>query len=209
MECKKCKQSISPGMDISVPGGQLQVAFRHCPYCLDILSSEIESTKDTISDVSVARHERRRETRAAFVDRLLAQSTDGTLRCPLCDHRLNKSDELILRNSEYFKCHFCCHDLATVAYRQEAYQEERWLPLVSALRELKAEKECPGCSYFGAIAKACQNAFSWMPGIASEPASQVAAMLRRSNWRVSECDVSSCVAVNKYQNFVGDALQML
>jgi hypothetical protein len=209
MECSRCRQHITSGMAIGLPGGQRQVASSHCPYCLERLPSKSEVAQVDASEVNLERHEKRRETRAEFVDQLIAQASDGKLHCPVCNHGLNKSDELILRNSEYFKCPHCCHDLASVAYRREAYREERWLPLVSALVDLKSEKECPGCCYFGAIAKACQSAFSWMPHIKPEPVNQVSAMLRRSNWRLPKCDVASCVAVKNYRHLAGDVLLML
>lgn len=209
MECKRCKQSITPGMAISTTGWELNEAFRHCPYCLEIIPSDGEAPQDVSGDVSVKRHEMRRGIRTKFVDRLLAESTDGQLHCPICDRKLNKSDELLLRNSEYFKCHECCHDLATYAYKKEVYHDQRWLPAVFALGDLVAEKKCVGCCYFGAIAKACQTAFSWMPETESKPTHQVANMLRRTDWKQPDCDWESCFAVKQYQKLAGEALLLL
>lgn len=209
MECKTCKHSIRPGLEISVTGRELEEAFRHCPYCLEIIPSASEPSQGESGNVSVKRHGMRRETRGKFVDRLLAASSDGQLHCPVCAHKLNKSDELILRNGEYFKCHECCHDLATYAYRKEVYHGQRWLPTVFALGDLKAEEKCAGCCYLGAIAKACQTAFSCMPETESTPAHQVANMLRQSDWKEPDCDWNSCFAVKQYQKLAGEILLLL
>jgi hypothetical protein len=173
---------------------------------------ESEIPDDDQNAVSVRRFTMRRMAREQFVDRLLNASVDGRLLCPVCFHPLNKNDEIILRNSECFKCHKCCHDLATVAYRRDAYQEQRWLPVIHALGDLKAEKSCANCSYLGAMAKACQRALSWMdmPQSYSKHSRLVGTLLAQSNWVVAdeEC-YSSCFGVQQYRALAGEGLILL
>ncbi len=207
MECNACNNTITPGMEIMVD--ELSRDRAHCPYCLQILGSEPMSFDREKDKVWGKRDEMRRKIRDRFVNRLLEASPDGRLRCPVCEHSLNESDELLLRNSEYFKCHLCGHDLATVAYRQEAYHPQRWLPVVFAIRNHWTEKKCEGCCYAGAIATACQKAFSWMPRSESEPRGQIARMLRWPHEKIPNCDWESCVAVKQYRKLAGNGLLLL
>lgn len=207
MECKACKNTITPGIEITED--ELSRERAHCPYCLQILSSENAESDPEKDQATIKRDEKRKQVRNRFVDRLLEASSDRRLRCPVCEHRLNESDELLLRNGDYFKCHLCGHDLATVAYRQEAYHQQRWLPVVFAVRNQWPEEECQDCCYVGAIASACQKAFSWMPKSESEPRGQLASILRRPHKKVPNCDWESCVAVKQYRKLAGDGLLLL
>jgi hypothetical protein len=207
MDCTACKNRIAPGLEIIV--NDLLRERAHCPYCLEILNTESILSEADIKEVSAKRSEMRQRIREQFADRLIRESSDGQLRCPVCDRRLNGSDEQLLRNGEYYKCHLCGHDLAAVAYRQEAYHEQRWLPVVFALQDQAAGKLCGDCCYAGAVAKACQRAYSWMPESESKPHRFLADILRQPHRSVLDCDWKSCVAVKQYRKLAGEGLLLL
>lgn len=210
MYCKSCHLSITPGIEISLDPLSNEMSL--CPYCLHILPSQSTEKDEDPNPVSVRRFTMRRMAREQFVDRLLKTSTDGQLPCPVCFHPLNKNDEIILRNSEYFKCHRCSHDLAAVAYRKNAYQEQRWLPVIHALGDLKAEKSCASCIYLGAMAKACQRALSWMetPHSYSSYSRLISTLLAQSNWVAPDQSCcASCYGVRQYQDLAGEGLILL
>lgn len=207
MDCAGCKHSIRPGLEIVVD--ELKMERSHCPYCLEISSSQSDPRDAATESLSAQRDERRNKIRGQFADRLLQASGDGKVHCPLCERTLNEIDEGRLRNNEYFRCHLCCRDLATVAYQQEAYHEQRWLPVVAALHDLQAAKKCVDCCYQGAIAKACQGAFSYMPTAASNATQVLASTLRRTEWKTPDCEWESCFAVKQYRKTAGDGLQLL
>ena len=206
MECTSCKNTIKGGTEIVVD--ELLRARAHCPYCLQILPAEPTLTEQNENNGSAERDEMRARVREQFVDRLLQASPDGKLHCPVCEHTLNKTDERLLRNSEYFRCHLCGHDLATVAYRQEVYHEQRWLPVVFALEEQLKEKNCADCCYLGAVAKACQKAYSWMPEIKNQR-EQLGRMVRHPYGTAPDCEWESCVVVEQYRKLAGESLLLL
>jgi len=207
MVCSNCKNAITPGSEIVVD--EILRERAHCPYCLQILTSEPSSTEVREADGSTKREEMRARARAQFLERLLKTSADGRLRCPVCEHRLNKVDEQLLRNNNCFRCHLCGHDLASLAYRQEVYHEQRWLPVVFALRNHLVEPECADCCYAGAIAKACQKAYSWMPKLESRYREELIRIVRRPHGNIPDCDPESCVAVRQYRKLAGEILLLL
>ena len=212
MNCPNCHYSITPGMEISLD--PLKEETSQCPICLHVLPREEadDPPEEQRRNVSVKRFTMRRRVREQFVDRLLRVSTDGNIRCPECNHSLNKGDQILIRNTEYFKCHRCGHDFATIAYRREVYHEQRWLPVVHALGDLRAEKKCVSCRYLGAMAKACQRAFSWMPGIQSysKHSKLISTLLAQPEWVLpdDEC-YSSCVGVRQYRALAAEGLFLL
>ena len=207
MDCTGCRHSIRPGLEIVVD--ELKTERKHCPYCLDIVSPQSGAQSAAVASLSTQRDQRRKKIRGQFADRLLEASNDGKIHCPSCGRGLNEGDESMLRNDDYFKCHQCCVDLATVAYHQEVYHEQRWLPVVVALGDLHAEPKCTDCCYLGATAKACQTAFSHMPTASSKPTKVVTSILRRTNWRTPDCEWESCFAVKQYRKTAGEGLQVL
>ena len=207
MNCPRCKKSISPELKVVVD--ELKAERSHCPYCLEIVSLLPDDAGANGKTNGAELTARRKEIRAQFADRLRNGSSDGRVHCPSCERTLNDSDEQILRDKEYFRCHSCGRDLATVAYQQEVYHEQRWLPVVAALGDLHAEKKCADCCYLGAIAKACQSAFSFMPQSISKPTKAISNVLRRTDWRAPDCAWESCVAVKQYRKTAGEALQVL
>ncbi len=182
MGCDYCIYSIKSGREIFTDDYDEERI--HCPYCLDIISSQSSSMKGTRDALPAGREERRKKVRAQFADRLIKASGDGRLRCPFCEWILNATDENILRNNEHYKCHFCRHDLATVAYQQEAYHEQRWLPVIAALGDLYREKKCLECCYLAAMAKACLRAFSAMPKHDASVTHLPSEILKRRRWSV-------------------------
>jgi hypothetical protein len=207
MECINCGNAITPGTEIVVD--EILREMAHCPYCLQILAPEPALTGQKKDNEAAKRDEMRAKVRKQFVDRLLKASPDGQLHCPVCEHTLNQTDEQLLRDSEYFRCHLCGHDLATVAYRQEVYHEQRWLPVVFTLQDLLKEESCTDCCYVGAIAKACQKAYSWMPKTQSKHREQLARIARQPHRNVPDCDLESCVAVAQYRKLAGEGLLLL
>jgi transposase-like protein len=182
----------------------------HCPYCLQILTNgSSASAADNPGTLSTDRAEKRRKIREMYIDRWSESSSDGSLHCPLCEHKLNRNDITLLRDQEHFKCHLCGHDLATEAYRQEAYHEQRWLPVLYALTELQSESQCRECCYLGAMARACQSAFSWMPRANSGHQRQLTKLLSRLRWKKPGCDWESCAAVQQYRTTAGEALLLM
>jgi hypothetical protein len=115
----------------------------------------------------------------------------------------------LLREGEYFKCHLCGHDLAAVAYRQEAFHERRWSPVAFALRDQGAEKSCGDCCYAGAVGRACQKAYSWMPKSETQPHRLLADFLRQPHKSIPDCDWESCLVVTQYRKLAGEGLLLL
>jgi hypothetical protein len=206
MECIGCKQKIKAGMEIIVD--ELTRERAHCPYCLQILPAGASSIRQNENNGSAKRDEMRARVREEFVDRLLEASPDGKLHCPVCEHILNEVDERQLRTNAYFRCHLCGHDLATVAYRQEVYHEQRWLPVVVALEEQLKENNCADCCYLGAIAKACQKSYSWMP-TTNKHSVQLNRMVRHRYQAVPDCDMELCAAITQYRKLAGESLLLL
>ena len=206
MECKSCKNVITPGMEIVID--ELSREWVRCPYCLQPLKPETTSPGNGKEGADI-REKMRRDVREKFVGRLVRQSLDGKLQCPVCSHDLNKNDEHQLIEEEHFKCPLCRHDLATYAYREVSYHEQRWLPVAYALLNVLEEKKCADCCYAGAIAKACQKAFSWMPGTDSSPNDELNKILRHFKWEEPACDWESCVAVKQYRKLAGEGLLLL
>lgn len=102
---------------------------------------------------------------------------------------------------------FCCHDPATFAYCEEAYYEQRWLPVVNAFSDLMAEKECNDCCHAGAIA--CQKAFFWIPGSKYKMHGQLNGITRHSQWKEPDFEWESWVAVKQYLKLAGEGLLLL
>jgi len=206
MECNSCKNTITSGMEIVVneqSGEQV-----HCPHCFQLLKPETMS-QEIENNGSDKRSEMRRKVRTQFIDRLVEQSHNRQVQCPVCEHGLNKIDLHLLKDGEHFRCHLCSYDLAAFAYREEAYHEQRWYPVVHALLDLMVEKECNDCGHLAAIAKACQKAFSWMPKSEFKFYNQLNRILRHSEWKEPACDWESCVAVRQYRKTAGEGLLLL
>lgn len=206
MICANCERPIRPGLVITIDAFKTERS--HCPYCLAILPTQSSSLGAAAQAFLAGRQDRRRSIRERFVDRLIEASSEGALHCPLCDRALNQSDENLLRNDECFRCHLCCSDLAAVAYQQEAYHAQRWLPVEAALADLMEEKKCENCRYLAAMTKACLTAASHTPKATSRPA-MLALILRRTAWDTPVCDWESCFAVRQYGKTAGDGLQLL
>lgn len=207
MDCPNCHYLVAPDLKIS-----LQSGLQHCPYCLHLLPDEEDpgSAETGLNGVSVKRFALRRRVREQLADRMIKLSHDRRPACPVCDRRLNKSDEILLRNTEYFRCHSCGHDLASYAYRQEAYHQQRWLPVLYALADLRAEHRCADCCYLGAMARSCQLALSWMPTAPSKHGELVRATLARAEWNLPEGDcLATCGAVDQYRKLAGEGLALL
>jgi ribosomal protein L37AE/L43A len=210
MMCSGCRHLVTPGTSISLDGAPDDRG--HCPYCLKLLAPADASAEpaDDDGDVSVKRFTMRRRVRELFADRLVKLAHDGSPQCPVCGHRLGKSDEILLRNTEYFRCHSCGHDLANLAYRQEAYHEQRWLPVVYVLADLRADEKCAGCRYLGAMARSCQLAFSNMPHAPHKLRGLFPSLLARLEWRTPDDDcLSGCAAVTQYRKTAGAGLILL
>jgi len=215
MQCVNCDNAIKVGMEIFLPGDRGSLC--HCPYCLHVQPSpgppEAGHEFHVTANVSVGRFEQRRDARERFVDQLLRSSEDGALRCPACDHRLHKNDELALRNAEHFCCPHCDEDLAEHAYRAVAYDESRWLPVIAALDPASREpacSECEGCAYLGAVATACQRALSRMPKPFPTETRVLEELLARPSWSLPKCDWSSdCAAAREYRKLAAEGVALL
>jgi hypothetical protein len=215
MQCVNCDNAIKVGMEISLPGDRGSIC--HCPYCLHVqpspCSSEADDESHATANVSVGRFERRRDARERFVDELLESSKDGTLRCPGCDHRLHKNDELALRSAEQFSCPHCGEALAEQAYRAVAYDESRWLPVIAALSDtLRAPAcaECSGCAYLGAVATACRRALSRMSKPFPSETELLETLLARTKWTLPACHESAdCGAAREYRKLAADGVALL
>jgi hypothetical protein len=127
----------------------------------------------------------------------------------MCEHVLNTVETGLLCDNEYFRCPLCHTDLAALAYQQEAYHEQRWLPVILALGDLCIEKKCRDCCYLAAIAKSCWSAFSWMPSAESKSIQSLARLFQTSPQIIPDCDWQSCLAVKQYQKLAGDGLRIL
>jgi len=203
MVCPHCNNEVKPGMELTIRPEQPS----HCPYCLHRLADGSGSAQD----VSVRRFTLRREARERFADALVAASTDGEARCPVCDHGLTKSSLLLLRNSEHFQCGYCSRDLADEAYRREAYLPQPWLSLVTVLADLRAEEGCKRCPYFQAAAQACQEALSWIPENHGKQAKLLASLTRHPDTELPPeggC-LGTCGVIERYRATVGDRLLLL
>jgi hypothetical protein len=212
MECRQCLHAITSGMELVLD--PLHGAMTHCPYCLEVIEgSDDEESRDLQTkqkNVSVKRFTLRRRIREQFVDRLTRESADGSAHCPSCDRMLNTSDQILLRNTESFKCHTCGHDLASMAYRQECYNEQRWLPVIYALNDLRADPDCAGCRYFGAMARACQEALSWIPKSYAKQGNLLKTILARTEWTLPEGECrSTCFAIKQYRTSAKEGLILL
>lgn len=214
MQCVNCGNSITPGLEISLPGDSATLC--HCPYCLHAQPQDCSARAEQdggAANVSVDRFEQRRRARERFVDGLLQDPAGRGLRCPLCRARLNKNDELALRNAERFCCPHCHEDLAEQAYRAVAYDETRWLPVIAALgraHEAPGCGDCSTCAYLGAVATACRRALELMS--TSHPAESeiLAKVLDRSDWRLPDCDwTESCAAAREYRQLAAGGIALL
>jgi hypothetical protein len=207
MECINCKNKIKTGTEIVVD--ELLRERAHCPYCLQILSAEPTLDGQSEGNGNSKREKMRTLVREQFVARLLDASPDGKIRCPVCEHTLNEVDERLLRTSEHLRCHLCGHDLAALAYRQEVYHEQRWLPVVFALEEQLKEKGCADCCYLGAVAKKCRNAYTWMPEAQSRQRERLTKIVRHPYRTVPDCDLELCPAIAQYRKLAGVSLLLL
>jgi hypothetical protein len=194
----------------------LRGTMSHCPYCLETIGEASENEEGTPEtgqhreNVSVKRFTLRRRVREQFVDRLIKESTDGAVHCPSCDRSLNTSDQIQLRSTEYFRCHTCGRDLASMAYSQECYNEQRWLPVIFALNDLRADPHCASCRYLGAMAKACQNALSWIPKSYAKQSNLLASLLSQGDWMLPQTECrSTCFAIKQYQTLANEGLILL
>ena len=175
MDCPDCSNTIRQGMEISLANGGADL--RHCPYCLSVLPGRASRTLEPSWS----------EWRNVRVE---AWAGDPVI----------KNDELALRYGHCFRCHHCCRDLAQLAYREEAYREERWLPVIAAVDASASDSRCVDCVYLGAVSTACQQALSCMPRPHPVQAKLLEALLVRSSWRLPQCDWSgSCDAVRQYR----------
>ena len=208
MKCASCHQIVTPGMEIVVDAMTRDRA--HCPYCLAILPDGPNGTTATPDPtLATKRTALRTKIRGQFVDRLLESSSDDLAHCPVCDEKLSVADERLLRSNEHFNCHLCAHDLAALALKQDAYHEQRWLPVVYALGDVRGKKECGECCYLGAMAKACERAFAVTPGLEAKPSKSLVFMLGRSEWKAPDCDWGSCIAVKQYRKIAAEGMLLL
>lgn len=213
MQCVSCGNRITPGLELSLAGAGGSLC--HCPYCLHAQPtdrSDGSAAPSGAENVSVDRFERRRLARELFVGRLLAAA--GELHCPGCQGRLNKDDELALRNGEQFCCPHCSVDLAERAYRAVAYDEERWLPVVAALARVRrhpSRSDCATCAYLGAVATACRRALAQMAGPHPDETQLLAELLDQPpRWTLPDCDIGdTCVAAREYRKLAAAALAVL
>jgi len=180
----------------------------HCPYCLQVLDSESDEPEPSEDSVRM-REGMRRSVRKRFLSRLEESLPDGKAGCPICGYAFSVCDQSAFLNNDYFQCHFCGHDLAHHAYRSEAFHDQRWLPVVWALIEFQEATDCRDCRWFGAIAKACQKAFSWAPSSHSRAQFLLRRWVRHSTWSQPECDWESCVVVKQYRKLAGKGLLLL
>ncbi len=212
MVCGSCRRAVSRGSEIVLEGLSDQPSH-HCPYCLEPLNAPPPDLgvvdAQPAENVSVERHANRRAIRARFVEELGEQTADGRPICPSCGRVLERNDLLILLNSEYFRCHLCGHDIAAYAYREEAYQERRWLPVIHALGDMHRREECRDCHFAGAMASSCQNALTWIGHGSSEHHKLLVAILAHSDWRRPDCDTSACFALTQYRTLAGKGLELL
>jgi len=208
MTCHHCNTTVTPGTEISL--GPHEHAVHHCPYCLHILDDSGSATGSLENDVH--REQARKEVRRRFIERLRKSSPDGAAHCPICEHRLNENDEALFLSQTCFRCHLCGHDLATYAYRETAYDEKHWLPILYGLADLKADDKCASCSLAGALARACQNTLARTPKPKYYPVQSnlLVNLLARVEWEPPdpEC-VKKCFAVEQYRAKVGELMKLL
>ena len=207
MECKSCHNTVTPGMEIVID--QLTGEWIHCPYCLQQLEPEADyKEKGNSAEQEQNRRGIRRNVRERFVQRLIEQSDDGKLYCPVCASRLTEGDRSLLVENEHFRCPLCFHDLATHAYREEAYHVQRWLPVILALSDQLKNEDCECCVLVGAIARASQKALAWIPKSDTGLRSNLNSILLRSAWKQPSCDLEACTAVKQYRNLAGGGILM-
>ncbi|MFC1706109.1 hypothetical protein ACFL59_04695 [Planctomycetota bacterium] len=205
VRCESCNHSIASELEIRV--GRTGEGGSYCPYCLTAAAPGARSASEHLS---VERLNRRRETREKFVDELLRSSADGRLYCPVCERLLNKNDEIILRNSKYFRCHDCGQNLAALAYRRLVYTDRLWLPVIAVLGDQLRAEQCQRCALAGAIATACRDALAQIPESRCGEHGMLNKLLARTEWVAPDSDcVSSCLAVTKYRDCAGEALLLL
>lgn len=212
MECRQCLHPIVSGMELVLD--PLSNTKIHCPFCLEVIEDpsdeELQELQVDQKDVSVKRFTLRRRIREQFVDRLMRESADRSAHCPSCERKLNTNDQILLRNTEYFRCHTCGHDLAALAYLQECYNEQRWLPVIYALNDLRADAKCAACRYLGAMAKACQEALSWIPKPYAKQSNLLQSLLARTEWALPEGECRfTCFAIKQYRTSAKEGLILL
>ncbi len=213
MQCSRCNSDVTPGLELRLVPDAARAA--HCPYCLTDLPHR---QPGTACGSALGRHgreatlraTRRRELRDRFVARLHNISCSTGVRCPICNQGLNDNDEALLRERDHFRCHRCGHDLAYLAYRQHAYDEENWQPLLSALADQQAEPRCRDCRYLGAIAKAAEAALAGGVHTTLNRHHLLASVLGRFDWEQPECSwEKDCELVELYRSTAGEALRLL
>lgn len=210
MYCHHCNSSITPGTEIAV--GPYEKALLHCPYCLRSLSDSSTDAALQAEPEAIAakREEARKLARLELLESLRKSSADGQVHCPICERTLNQNDQSLLASHDNFRCHLCGHDLATYAYRQKAHDDQRWLPVIYGLADVKAEPKCTGCSLAGALARACQNTLSCTPKYYPVQSNLLVNLLARTDWKQpdEECE-KTCFAAAQYRANVGDLMKLL
>lgn len=203
--CSFCHNNVTTGASISPLIDDDTV---HCPYCLSV----VEDRSSTPEQIKLAKEKRtslRRRVRERYVARSKKGTAPGGFHCPVCDHPLNHNDETLLLNTECFRCHLCGHDLASAAYRQEAYRSERWQPLANAIKSVQADPKCAQCRFIGAASKACVLAFSWMPEQSAQRGQQLASLPSQTTWQTPDCELATCSVLKQYRKSAGEGLLLL
>lgn len=208
MQCTSCSHTVTPGAEITIDA--MVGGASHCPYCLELFAKgPQETTNGSQRKDDNERREMRRRARERFLSRLIESSEDKAALCPVCQAPLSDNDQRRMLSETAFRCGFCSHDLASLAYRKEAFHEQRWLPVAFALGDVADATGCRDCAYLGAMARACQSAFSWMPQASLKPQRNIAAILARTDWKMPDCDWQSCVAVKQYRKLAPEGLLLL
>ena len=198
MLCLICQHETAPERALAIGAKATQIL--HCPHCLGELRDTPEGEVGTVTDQRRAAV--RRKTREVFVDRM---ARSGPVACPLCQNTLAAEDVALIKERDSYHCGACTRDIVAYAYRQDAYGEERWLPVIYALDELCHDARCSGCSALGAIAQTCQLALSEIARNHPQSSRQLSAILAREDWHPPHDDCAlSCVAIKQYLSTAGD-----
>ena len=194
-------------MEIRTDGGSDE--WLHCPYCVGTLSSDSRLSPERLEEyrreLSIRSFMERRKVREALVGRLHAAARGA--RCDMCHQPITEDQLLMIRHTESFRCPRCDHDPADAACHKEAYKEERWLSVISALKDRLSE--CPRCCYLGAMARACGDALSRFSA-SNKHEALFRLMLAGKDWQEPEADCyPSCNAVQQYIALPGAGMVLL
>ncbi len=199
MLCPNCQHETAPERALTI--GAAATKILHCPHCLGELRNT-PSGEIAVSAIEKRRAAVRRKTREVFVDRL---ARSGQVACPLCQSELADADVTLIKERDSYQCRECDRDIVAYAYRQDAYAEQRWLPVIYALDELCHDARCAECSALGAIARSCRLALTEIARNHPRSSHQLDAILARDDWHPPDDDCApSCVAIKQYLSTAGD-----